>query len=286
MNKMITDTMPAGIEYLGIPGVSFHCKRAIMRFLQYRDHITLARILSCGNSHCFLLTVNGDLTAIKSGFSSGYDGEGPRAFSYVIELLHAHGIEIEEYEVTKDFFERVDMSSLTNGDIEELDKSHPVEPPRWYEYMIDSYWEREKNKKIWRDFPYIIPLSIIDSRIIDLALQFWENPDQSLTIGYRRLEDIVRRRTGSKEHGVGLFSEVFLGQKAKLGWKGVDVSEQKGRGMLFTAIYMAYRNPRAHRELDKHYHMHIAEFLLLNQLFVLEKESYDFDENNSVNVGH
>jgi hypothetical protein len=81
----------AGIEYVGLPGISEECQNAVLRLLQFGDKITHARILSSSGDHCLLLTVHvGDIVAVKSGFASGYLGEGPRTFSYVLEVLEAH----------------------------------------------------------------------------------------------------------------------------------------------------------------------------------------------------
>ncbi|SRR5712692_697795 len=264
----------AGIEYSGLAGISQDCQDAVMRLLQYGDRITRARILSCSNEHCLLLTVNvGDLIAVKSGFGSGYLGEGSHAFSYVLRLLDAHGAEIEEYEVDDDVIERLDRSSLTQSDIDKLDAAHPVRPTRWHNYVFEKDWENEKSGALWKEFHPVIPFAIIDSRIIDLAISFWEGPDDRLLTGYRRLEDIVRLRTGVDEHGAKLFSQAFQGTEAKLGWKDLDSGEQAGRGLLFTGVYMAYRNPRAHRELKDYANEQLAELLLLNHLYLLEKES-------------
>jgi hypothetical protein len=264
----------AGIEYSGLAGISRECKDAILRLLQFGDQITRARILSCSNTHCLLLTANvGDLIAIKSGFGSGYIGEGSHAFSCVLQLLDAHGAEIDEYEVDDDVIERLDTSSLTQRDIDTLNAAHPVRPTRWCDYVFEEDWTRKKSGALWREFHPVIPLGIIDSRIIDLAISFWDDPDDSLLTGYRRLEDVVRKRTGIDEHGVKLFSQVFVVDGAKLGWKDLEGGEQRGRGLLFTAAYMAYRNPRAHRELENQANDQLAEFLLLNHLYILEKES-------------
>ncbi len=79
---------PAGIEYVGLSGISREFRDGVLRLLQYGDRITLARIVTSSNDHCLLLTVNcGDLVAVKSGLGSGYRGEGPRTFSYVLEVL-------------------------------------------------------------------------------------------------------------------------------------------------------------------------------------------------------
>jgi hypothetical protein len=85
--------------------------------------------------------------------------------------------------------------------------------------------------------------------------------------------ELVRKRTGLDEHGSKLFSQAFLGNASVLCWKGLDVNEQTGRGNMFTAAYMAYRNPRAHREVNDGTAGQLAEFLLLNHLYILEREA-------------
>lgn len=262
----------AGIQYFGLPGVSSDCQDAVMRLLQYGDQITHAKILTCSHEHCLLLAVNvGDLIAVKSGFGSGYAGEGSHAFSYVLQLLDAHGAEIKEYDVAPEVIERLDSSSLTTSDIDNLEATAPVRPTRWHDYVFEEHWERERHGTLWREFPPLIPFALIDSRIIDLAISFWEGPDDRLLTGYRRLEDIVRKRTGVDEHGAKLFSQAFLGPTAKLIWQDVDGGEHTGRASLFTGVFMAYRNPRAHREVAGDPNDQLAEFLLLNQLYCLEK---------------
>jgi hypothetical protein len=264
----------AGIEYHGLPGISRECQNAVIRLLQYGDRVTRVRILSCSGDHCLLLTVNvGDLIAVKSGFGSGYVGEGSHTFSCVLQLLDSHGAEIEEYEVTQDVIDRIDNSSLAIADIENLDAARPVRPTRWHDYVFENHWEMGHDGTLWREFPLLVPFALIDSRIIDLAISFWEGPDDKLLTGYRRLEDIVRRRTRIDEHGAKLFAQAFQGPTAKLGWKGLDMGEQAGRASLFIGTFMAYRNPRAHREVKTGANNHLTEFLLLNHLFCLEKES-------------
>jgi hypothetical protein len=267
---------PAAIEYSGIPGVTDECKQAVMRLIQYGDEITHVRILTNERDHCLLLTVNvGDVIAIKSGFSSGYRGEGPHGFSFVLELLEAHGAKIEEHQVSAELIERVDNSALTERDLESIELSRSVRPTRWHDYIIDERWEGDDYARLWQEFDPIIPFAIVDSRITDLAFRFFQFPDACLVNGYRRLEDIVRKRTGLAHHGGKLFSQAFLGEAPKLFWKGLSVAEQSARGSLFTATYAAYRNPRAHRELGHDSHSQLLEFLLLNHLYVLEKQAVE-----------
>jgi hypothetical protein len=105
-----------------------------------------------------------------------------------------------------------------------------------------------------------MPFAIIDSRIADLAISFWNDLDDRLLKAYRRLEDIVRKRAGVQEHGTKLFSQAFIGNNAKLTWQNIDETEKVGRGTLFTAAYMAHRNPRAHRELKSYQDAQLSEF--------------------------
>jgi uncharacterized protein Ymh len=266
--------VPAGIEYVGLSGISKDCQDAVLRLLQYGDKITRARILSSSNKHCLLLTVNvGDVVAVKSGFASGYFGEGPRTFSYVLQVLDAYGVEIEEYIVPAEVIHRVDTSSLTKTDLQAVDEAKPVLPSRWDYYILERHLEANRNGILWRNFPLVIPFAIIDSRITDLAISFWEGPDDRLLTGYRRLEDIVRERARIDEHGAKLFAQAFSPSSGKLTWKNAGDAERAGRMELFTGAYKAYRNRRAHREPKDRGENLLIEFLLLNHLYLLEKES-------------
>ncbi len=261
----------AGIQYVGEAGSTQECKDAILRFLQFGDTIANIRILSTSNRHSFLLTLDGiDTVAVKSGFSSGYLGEGPRAFSYVLQLFRSYGYSITEYEVELEIFDRLDNSALSLADISTLANLPAVRPTRWKDYIFENDWHLEAKGKIWRDFPLTIPYAIIDPRIVDLALTFWEDPDDKLMKGYRRLEDVVRERCGTSESGAKLFSRAF---EKSLTWNIADNGEKIGRAQLFVSAYMAYRNPRAHKELESSPYGQLNELLLLNHLFILEADS-------------
>lgn len=230
-------------------------------------------VLSANRAHALLIRYGvGDLVAVKSGFSSGYGGEGPRGFSYVLNLLDTLGVEIEEYAVDEEVLGRVDASALTNDDITRIENSTPIRPTRWYDYLDEREYDRPGH--LWREFPPVIPFAIIDSRITDLAIRFWDNPDSCLLSAYRRLEDTIRRRTGIDEHGARLFSESFSPRNAILKWQGSE-QEQAGKMSLFTGAYMTYRNPRAHREVKHSAEDQLTEFLLLNHLFRLEAAASD-----------
>lgn len=208
-------------------------------------------------------------------------GEGPRRFSYVLQVLDSHGAEIEEYRVAHAFLDRLDSSALTRIDLRMLESAKPCRPSRWHDYVLDRHFENARRGTLWQEeFPPVIPFALIDSRIIDLALSFWSNPDSNLLIGYRRLEDIVRKRAGlEQQHGSKLFSQAFSPSGGALTWKNVDDGERAGRMQLFTGTYSAHRNPRAHVELGGHSGELLTEFLLLNHLYRLERDSILAKEN-------
>jgi uncharacterized protein (TIGR02391 family) len=187
-------------------------------------------------------------------------------------VLEAHGAEIVEYEVSPELIERSDYSSLLQSDLDLLKSAKPIRPSRWYDYVFDEHWDPDR-RMLWREFPPVIPFAIIDRRLTDLALAFWENPNDSLLTGYKRLEDLLRARTGSKAHGTRLLSEAFGKDESKLTWADSDGSEHAGRAQLFTGAFMAFRNRRAHREIRHNREKELAEFLMLNQLFSLEEEA-------------
>jgi hypothetical protein len=200
----------AGIGYAGLSGVSQECHQAVARLLQCGEGIARVRILSCKNSHCLLLTSSiGDLTAVKSGFSSGYLGAGPTYFSLTLQFLISHGAEIEEYEVAESVMERLDASGLTTSDVKALDGAREIRPRRWQDYIHQDDVDSALKGELWRKMAPIIPFGIVDHRLIDLALSFWEAPDDRLLKAYRRLEDIIRARASLDDHGQKLFSRAF-----------------------------------------------------------------------------
>lgn len=265
---------PASIEYVGMAGISSECLDAVVRMLQFNDRITQAKILTCEHQHCLLLVVGeDDLVAVKSGFTSGYAGGGPHAFANALELLKHHKVEVEEYKVTRQIIERIDNCVLTEKDVATIRAAKPVRPMRWFDYVYDAGIRDAAVGSLWKKFRPVVPFAIIDTRIADLAVDFQSKPNDCLLQGYRRLEDTVRARTKLAESGAKLFSQAFANDSGKLEWKGLQSSEVTGRMNLFTGAYMAHRNPRAHKETDDSVHELLGEFLLLNQLFVLEAQA-------------
>lgn len=270
------------IQFHGQPGITRPCVDAIVRLIHFGDKIIKAALLTHDHEHCFLLTINeGDRVAIKSGFSSGYLGEGPSGLATALQILERHGAEIDEYFVSESIIDAIDQSGLHRRQLEEIDALRPRRPSRWFDYIYSIEGPRameNNNHRLNEEFPATLPFAVLDARIVDLALAFSDNSDGSLVTAYRRLEDIVREKAGlESESSTRLFSRAFQGDVPLLSWEGIDSSEQKARASLFDAVYRAYRNPRAHRERSGDLAQAVREFLLLNELFLLESEAVKQD---------
>lgn len=70
-----------------------------------------------------------------------------------------------------------------------------------------------------------------------------------------------------------LFSKAYQGEHALIDWPDVDKSETEGRASLFIGVYKAYRNKRAHHEQSYDLASAVREFMLLNELYILESQA-------------
>ena len=244
-----------------------------------------ARLVTSNRTHAFVLFFERDgAVAVKDGFSSGYRGEGPRALADALCLLELARIEVKEVEVPEGMIGRLASSALTHEDLERIEIEQPVRPMRWHDYVYAVYQGKDPGAAMWGAFDPTIPFGALDPRLKSLALLLHNDPDKVLIDGFRLLEDRIRERTRLVEHGAKLFSLAFAGDEPVLAWfrkastdRGeqipIDRGEQAGRAQLFTGAYQAFRNPRAHRTQSDNIAKAVAEFMLLNQLFLLEAEA-------------
>lgn len=266
----------AGIQYIGIQGVSCACKRAIQRLVLAGERIEHATLLTAGQSHAFLLGIEPhELIAVKSGFSSGYAGEGPRTLSEVLGLLETFGAQLEEVEVSEALMLRLDQSALTQRDLDGIERASPVRPMRWHQYILPSSGHEPINTVQIASLPAVMPWSLIDERLVKIALGFEANPDHALLLGFRQLEDIVRSRLGQEVAEGRVMAAAFAGDRSKLTWDKLSGGEHSARGQLFTGAYGAFRNPRAHRLIANDTGLALQEFLLLNLLYTLESSAVE-----------
>lgn len=262
------------VQYVGVAGISVRCFDAIRRVLQFGDRIVEAKLLTCDDRHAFVLRLeNDECIAVKWGFTSGYPGEGPRVLSEALALLDSHGCQIEEIDVRSSLFDRLNASRMRSADLEAIAQSQPRRPIRWYDYLYAEHRDSRNRHHLWRAFPPVVPFGIVDARLQDAARELFASPDNALLTAFRRLEDTVRTRIVSDKHGYELFKLAFMGTGSRLIWPEIGQGEADARANLFVNAYSAYRNPRAHRELAHTTQQVLAEFLLINHLFLLETDA-------------
>ncbi|ONN49782.1 hypothetical protein AC056_09280 [Acinetobacter genomosp. 33YU] len=264
------------VEYWGNQGITQTCLMSLCNLIQTHSDLTYALLLTNEQTHAFIIKdENESFFVIRSGFTSGYMGEGPRGLATALTLLKRHQIETEEILVSSKILRRANNSTLNDSEIELLFKQEIIRPIRLHDYIYPFTKEVSETHKSKRYYPLELPYSILDDRIFDLALLFKHDPDSALLKAYKRLEDIIRDRTDLTEHSSKLFSQAFQGDNALLTWEVPDSGEIKGRTNLFTGTYMAFRNARAHRESTENYAQMFREFLLVNELYLLEGEAIE-----------
>lgn len=279
---LFTSHRLAGLEYHGSSRTTQSCLEAIARLIQAGEWVTQAFLLTADGRHCFVLEVaECELVVIKAGFTSGYSGEGPRGLALALRLLRRHRIDVEELEVSPDVLCRVDESRLTESDLTLIEISRVVRPIRLEQYTYGAFGGEPCAAKMRTVFPLVVPFGLVDERIMDLAVILAERADVAITGAFKRLESIFVKRCGKADgYGVRLFKEALKGPASLLTWKGIGEQEAEGRAELFVAVYRGFRNRRAHKELDSKPAETLREFLLVNELFLLEAEAVERTSRN------
>jgi hypothetical protein len=283
--------MRALIEYRGNRGTTQACLEALAFFLQEMRERGKAVICSGpkdtngARSHALVLLVDDQPRAIiPDGFASGYLGTGPWGFEKAIQLLDSCKWDINEAELSESVFRRVADGEATRAELERIVSGnlHPIS--QVFLYLTRDALSAEVIAESWNHVRVSIPLPIIDKRILDLALSFWDDPDAALNRGYRRLEDRIRERCGfnsSADFGARLFSRAFGNDKSPLAWK-YDDEYSTNHTQTFVGTFAGFRNRRMHREpVHESDASLLRELMQLNTLFALELELVVRDPDSS-----
>lgn len=264
------------IQYLGTPYTQ-DCLEAIGFILQTQSYIEKALLLSCVHEHAYLIKSHRNTYIIRSGFTSGYQGEGPKGLASSLQLFLKHNIEVEEIHISKKLMKKLNQASLSDLDLDNILKAQYIRPIQRYEHIYSIYKTTDYQHYNDRYYPEILPFHLIDTRIFDLALKFNDDPNYSILTAYTRLEDIVKVKID--DHSLfsnNLLKTAFISDKQRksiYSWNKNNENVSNALGCLFTNVFTAYRNERAHSEVDKPYVKQLREFLLINELYLLERES-------------
>lgn len=269
------------IEYVGNYGVTCNCVNAIKRYLFFGDTMKSAKLLSDEqHRHAFLLDINETLwVAVRSGFASGYNGEGSAALAFILLLLQAFNVEIVEYKTKSAVIDRLNKSSLSERDVDFF-RTNSGATYGWHEYIYNSRHRMDKPESTWATFPKSIPYALIDVRIFDLVNEYNSNPDACLVSGFRRLEEILKKRTNTNLIGTKLCDAAFKGDQPALSWK-TSKTETASRTEFFRSAFAMYRNRRAHNELKFDESLQLNELITMNLLFLMEGEAVPNDATNT-----
>jgi len=268
---------PATAQFVGSSRTTQSCLDALSRLLATTASIRQATLLTADGRHCFYLELDEpEPVFIKGGFTSGYSGEGPAGLAIALHLLSRFEVDVEEVLVSAELLDRVDHSQVTLDDLHSIASAQPVRPTRLWEYREDGLRGRGPVALHLRaQFAPVIPWGLLDERLLDLALVLRKDPDKAVFEAFRRLESLIVSRAGLPLGVVGkeAFRRAFRGGGARLVWPGLPAAEVEGRAQLFEAAFLAYRNPRAHREDEREISQGYREFLLINELFHLEAQA-------------
>ncbi|MDR6841023.1 TIGR02391 family protein [Pseudoxanthomonas sacheonensis] len=282
--EMLASQKDTRVQYHGHAGMTQSCLSAIVGVIQSGERIERAYILTAFERHGFAIKLEVDgIIFVKTGFTSGYPGEGPAGLASALHLLRRHRVDIDEINVSSLFLDRLDGCRLTVSDLSAVTPEQVIRPARYGDYMYGPFARETGESYAMRKlYPPIVPFGIIDDRIVDLAVSLSENADSALMTAYRRLEEIVVKRCGlAGVSGARVFSKAFQADDSVLTWDTADPAEAKGRAALFFACFSAYRNRRAHKELQHSDADVLREFLLLNELYVLESEAILREERSA-----
>lgn len=264
-------------QFAGSHRTTQSCLNAVSRLLASSVQIRRALLLTADGRHGFYLDI-GDPEPIfvRGGFTSGYGGEGPAGLAIALQLFKRFEVDVEEVIVAPELLTRIDENRPTSADLDFVLKSPMVRPIRIYDYQHDGLQGRGSAEARMREqFLPSVSWSLIDERLIDLALVLRSDPDKAVFQAFRRLESTVvdRARLPPGTVGKEVFRRAFRGSGAALSWLGVPAAEVEGRAQLFEAAFLAYRNPRAHREEELDVSRAYREFYLVNELFWLERQA-------------
>jgi len=257
------------IEVVGQSGVTERCLEAIRRLIQFGDSIRLARLLTTGDTHAFLLELDQErLVFVRSGFTSGYNGEGPLGLGQALALLETVGAEIKHHRISPKLLKRGNLGQWSDKDVQTIRSLEVNHALTWLEWM-HAVKAMPRSSALLAAFPPVIPYALLVPELMDTALELSQRGGDALRDAFVRLEQHIKALCGDpKDFGVRLMEKAFLGKDPLLCWDGDAAKEQEGRGGLFVSTFKVYRNPRAHEIVTSDLREEIQELMVLNQLWI------------------
>lgn len=231
------------IQYIGLGGYSYDgllSIYAILRSGALPKKVTIVSVITPADppqgTHLFLFWDWGHfkLTIVPDGFTSGYPGEGPKAFSLAICMIRSKKIPIDEVEVPEHIFNLIKKRQASENIFKEILAKSEELPFPFYDYVLQCHEELLERGKIWKKFYWC------EEEVDQLAEAVSNIDDYDAEIG-KKLRSAIDKLQSSEDRDewqqTGLLMRdcwILLTQKICMD-KGVDTSDMGSndvKGML------------------------------------------------------
>jgi len=269
------------ISYVGTHS-SIDASESIIDFIARGNKPELALLLSSSaeiNSnirhHGFFLQFHENTTIIISPrYTSGYIGTGSTNLSKILPLLENIFDQVLEYSMSSEPFNRLKKHQLLNSDIDKIINSAPTmySKGNLENYITQNDFQRAYNLNVLNDFKARLPLTMLDSKLNNIALNIFNNPIDTIREACSIVEITLKEKSGLDESGTKLFDSALKPRTGKLKIKNCDdYGEQAGLQFLAKGFYQLHRNPIMHKTkdmLNKSVKASISELLIANHLLL------------------
>ena len=200
-----------------------------------------------------------DLTVVQSGFTSGYDGEGPRSYSQALCMILDRGISTNEIRVAETAFNAIEHRRMTTELAERL-RSADDTPAEW---LWISVWDRHEtevdDQTFWKTFHSPKPdFDFLDPELSKRCRSLWPSHAETAVFeAFRIVEERLRALVGESSEGedplIGekLITRALNPKNGILIDTSLTSSEREGLYLMFKGAYQFVRNPRAHRIVEE-----------------------------------
>lgn len=284
--------MSAEFDIVG-DGSSADCLSALAAQIERRSDL-FAGVLVTGKrsgldgvpKHLFLL-VSGErdyptYCIVRSGFTSGYGGEGPSATSRGLLLLLSVDAEIASRVVSGSLFDRIQRGDVAYDDLEGV-RLRGEPGLSWSTYVQGADWDVYNAGRTWADWTSAhLPLPLVTPGLQELVTDFRGHPEDAVVRAFRRVESRLRERLHAVTNlppglsGAKLINHAYSADKGILRWPDAEPGDSihNGRRDLLVGSFAIHRNPRVHHEDHKlPYEQDIVAFLLAGEILQLIERS-------------
>lgn len=246
---------PLPVQYLGVPGATFECVKAMVTILTSGypcREITVVYEDDRSKNYqivCFVVWewMRTEVTIVPDGFGT-HGGTGTWGLAVVLELIQFYGVPIREKWVDTEQFERIADGYPTESDLEAL-RQADMGAPSW-PMELRSY-----GSGLWRALgnvmPEQFPYWLLEPELLTDVKGLEQDPAVAVFRTVRRLEILIRGMGPFEASLVGqdLISRALGGKSGQFPLMGSTDSEAQAWEQLFRGAIGAFKNPHSHRDV-------------------------------------